>query len=200
MNRKNEIERFGDVLRQGGQLSVFVLKASVGKEIERLACLGTLPIVEHCFFLYVKKLVDEFDPSPDYRGIHPGYRVERYDLPTQELTLCSGDETSCFREKVYPQIGQTGLRPVDTIFLREAQFNLALKPETRSMQELRDHYINLNKYIHGTDELTPADIERLRKRYASSTDRFLLPGQRMMRLRTTCPKCQKPIQRKNRKH
>ena len=37
MNRKNEIERFGDVLRQGGQLSVFVLKASVGKEIERLA-------------------------------------------------------------------------------------------------------------------------------------------------------------------
>lgn len=62
---------------------------------------------------------------------------------------------------VYPQILHYGLKPVDTIMLREAQFNLAMKPATYSMAELRDRYTYLYKYMRDSaTAINQAEIDR----------------------------------------
>lgn len=144
--------------------------------------MGNSLIVEHCFFLYVKKLVEEFEPSNEYLGIHLDYRVERYDLPEQRFPPCEKDESAYFREKLYPQILRYNLKPADTIILREAQFNLAMKPETQNMPELRFRYIDLYKYLRrNVPDIDPSEIDRLCHHYASTSDRFLLPGTNQMK-------------------
>lgn len=184
MNRTKDkdIDAINDWLASGERLSLFLLKAAPNREIERLACMGTAPIVEQCFFLYIKKLVEEFEPTKEYHGIHLDYRVERYDLPKQRFSPYEGDERRYFRERVYPQILHYDLKPVNTIILREAQFNLAMKPATYSMAELRDRYIYLYKYMRDSaTAINPAEIDRLCNLYASTSDRFLVPGTNRMK-------------------
>lgn len=181
-NPERKIDEFNSCLHHGGRLSVFIFRTSAGNEIERLGCVSPESVVEQCFFLYIKKLIDEFDPTQDYVHIGPDYVVERHDLPDQQLPLYTGDEVTYFRENIYPQLEHEGHQPADTIYLREAQFNLMLNPKIRNMAQLREHYIHLNKYLAKDKTIGPDEIELMTRRYARSSDRFLLPGFRMQRL------------------
>lgn len=182
-NQEREIDEFNNFLRRGSRLSVFMFKTTEGDEIERLGCMGPEYVIEHCFFLYIKKLIDEFDPTQDYVQISPDYLVERHDLPEQQLPPYSGDEVAYFREKIYPQLRHEGYKPGETIYLREAQFNLMLNPRIFNMAQLHDHYIHLNDYLAKNKEtISPDEIDRVIHHYAQSSDRFLIPGFRMERL------------------
>lgn len=100
--KDKNIYAINDWLASGERLSLFLLKATPNREIERLACMGTVPIVERCFFLYVKKLVDELEPTKKYQGIPLDYKVERYDLPKQRFSPYKGDERRYSRERSLP--------------------------------------------------------------------------------------------------